>query len=49
VDTGTITPDGSTTAFTMNEIVHEEDIRLRENATVLSYGKQVTADNSLIP
>ena len=49
VDTSTITPDGSTTAFTMNEIVHEEDIRLRENATVLSYGKQVTADNSLIP
>ena len=49
VDTGTITPDGSTTAFTMNEIVHEEDIRLRENATVLSYGKQVTADNDTVP
>jgi hypothetical protein len=49
VDTGTITPDGSTTAFTMNEIVHEEDIRLRENATVLSYGRQVTADNYTVP
>jgi len=49
VDSGTITPDGSTTAFTMNEIVHEEEIRLRENATVLSYGDQVTADNSLDP
>jgi hypothetical protein len=49
VDTGTITPDGSTTAFTMNELVHEEDIRLRENATVLSYGKQVTADNDTVP
>jgi hypothetical protein len=49
INTGTITPDGSTRAFTMNEIVHEEEIRLRENATVLSYGRQVTADNSLIP
>jgi hypothetical protein len=37
VDTGTITPDGSTTAFTMDEIVHEEEIRLRENATVLNH------------
>jgi hypothetical protein len=49
IDSGTITPDGSTTAFTLNEIVHEEEIRLRENATVLSYGRQVTADNNLIP
>jgi hypothetical protein len=49
IDAGTITPDGSTTAFTMNEIIHEEEIRLRENATVLSYGDQVTADNSLDP
>jgi len=49
IDTGTITPDGSTTAFTINEIIHEEEIRLRENSTVLSYGDQVTADNSLDP
>jgi len=49
IDTGTITPDGSTRAFTMNEIIHEEEIQLRENATVLSYGRQVTADNNLIP
>lgn len=49
VDTGTITPDGSTTAFTMDEIVHEEEIRLRENANVLNHGKQVTADNNLDP
>jgi hypothetical protein len=49
INTGTITPDGSTRAFTMNEIIHEEEIQLRENATVLSYGRQVTADNSLIP
>jgi hypothetical protein len=49
INTGTITPDGSTRAFTMNEIIHEEEIQLRENATVLSYGRQVTADNNLIP
>ena len=49
VDTGTITTDGSTTSFTLNEIVHEEEIKLRENANVLSFGKQVTADNTLSP
>jgi hypothetical protein len=45
VDTGTITPDGSTTTFTLNEIVHEEDIKIRENSYVLRYGDQITADN----
>lgn len=49
IDTGTITPDGSTVSFTMNEIVHEEEIRLRENATILNHGEQVTADNNLYP
>jgi len=49
VDTGTITPDGSTTSFEMNEIVHDEEIKVRENAVILSYGKQVTADNNLSP
>jgi len=49
IDTGTITPDGSTVTFTMNEIVNEEEIRLRENATVLNHGQQVTADNTLDP
>lgn len=45
VDTGTITPDGSTTTFTLNEIVHEEEIKIRENTHVLRYGDQITADN----
>ena len=40
---------GSTTSFTLNELVHEEEIKLRENATVLSFGQQVTADNTLSP
>ena len=49
VDTGTITPDGSTTTFEINEIVHEEEIKIRENSTILEYGDQVTADNLLKP
>jgi hypothetical protein len=49
VDTGTITPDGITTTFTLNEIVHEEDIKIRENSYVLRYGDQITADNDEDP
>ena len=49
VDTGTITPDGSTRTFTINEIIHEEEIKIRENAQVLRYGEQVTADNNSTP
>ena len=45
VDTGTIIPDGSTTTFEINEIVHEEELRIKENSTILRYGIQVTADN----
>ena len=49
VDTGTLTADGSTTAFELNEIVHEEELKVRENALTLRYGKQVRADNYLVP
>ena len=49
VNTGIITPDGSTKSFTINEIVHEEEVKIRENAKVLKYGEQVTADNTLAP
>jgi hypothetical protein len=49
VDTGTIRPDGSTTTFTLNEIVHEEDIKIRENSYELRYGDQITADNDEDP
>jgi hypothetical protein len=45
VDSGIITPDGSTKTFTLNEIVHEEEIKIRENTHVLRYGDQITADN----
>ncbi len=49
IDTGTITADGSTTAFTINEIIHEEEIKLRVDANTLAFGNQVTADNNLSP
>ena len=49
VDTGTITADGSTTSFTINEIIHADEIKIRQDAAVLSFGKQVTADNNLSP
>lgn len=49
VDTGTLTADGSTTAFELNEIVHEEELKVRENALTLLYGKQIRADNYLVP
>ena len=49
VDTGTITTDGSTTTYEFNEIVHEEELKVRENAVELFYGDQVTADNNLDP
>lgn len=49
VDTGTIMPDGSTRTFVLNEIVHEEEIKIRENSYELRYGDQVTADNDEDP
>jgi hypothetical protein len=49
VDTGTLTADGSTTSFELNEIVHEEEIKLRENSDVLSFGNTIRADNNLSP
>ena len=49
VDTGTIIPDGSTRTFVLNEIVHEEEIKIRENSYELRYGDQVTADNDEDP
>ena len=49
VDSGVIIPDGSTKTFTLNEIVHEEDINIREKSYALRYGSQVTADNDKKP
>ena len=45
VDTGTLTFDGSTTSFETNEILHEEELSIKEGTTEYIFGKQVTADN----
>ena len=49
VDTGNIVTDGNTATFELNEIVHEEDIKIRQNANVLIYRNQLTADNEENP
>jgi len=41
--------DGSTVSFILNEIVHEEDIKVRKNAIEVYAGDNVTADNSNSP
>ena len=43
------TGDGSTTAFTLNEIVHEQDILVKEGSSVVFVGSGVTADNNVVP
>jgi hypothetical protein len=43
------TADGSTTAFILNEIVHEQDIYLLEGTEQVYVGSGVTTDNSLDP
>ena len=41
--------DGSTTTFTLNEIVHEEDIQVLEGSDTLEIGEDITADNNQLP
>ena len=43
------TADGSTTTFTLNEIVHEQDILVKEGSSVVFVGSGVTADNNVDP
>jgi hypothetical protein len=43
------TADGSTTTFELNEIVHEEDILVKEGANIVYVGNGVTADNNVDP
>jgi hypothetical protein len=49
IDADTFTSDGSTKTYTLNEIVHEEEIKVRDNAHTMRYGEQVTADNNVRP
>ena len=43
------TGDGSTTQFVLNEIVHEEDILVKEGSNTVFVGFGLTADNNLDP
>ena len=43
------TADGSTTTFQLDEIVHEEDILVKEGSAIVYVGDGVTADNNLTP
>lgn len=45
IDADSFVSDGSTRSFTLNEIVHEEEIKVRDNAHTMRYGEQITADN----
>lgn len=49
VNSNNFVTDGSTKTFELNEIINEEEIKIRENANILMYGKQVTADNDTTP
>ena len=49
VSPNVFTSDGSTTTFELNEIVHEQDILIKEGTSVVTVGKGVTADNNISP
>jgi len=43
------TADGSTTTFLLDEIVHEQDILVKEGSDIVYVGDGVTADNNATP
>ena len=45
----TFTADGSTTTFELNEILHEQDILVKEGTEIVHIGDGVTADNNTDP
>ena len=49
VSPATFDGDGSTLAFELNEIVHDEDIKVRKNSVEVFVGDNVTADNNISP
>jgi len=49
VSPDTFTADGSTTTFELNEIVHEQDILVKEGTNIVYVGNGVTADNNVDP
>ena len=49
VATETFTGDGSTTSFVVDELIHEQDILVKEGTDTVSVGPGVTADNNITP
>ena len=49
VTPATFTADGTTTAFVLDEIVHQQDILVKKGSVVVYAGDNVTADNSSTP
>jgi hypothetical protein len=49
VATNSFTADGTTTNFVVDELVHEEDILVKEGTSTVFVGQGVTADNNIKP
>jgi hypothetical protein len=49
VATETFTADGTTTSFVVDELIHEEDILVKEGTSKVFVGQGVTADNNITP
>jgi hypothetical protein len=49
VATETFIGDGSTVSFVVDELIHEQDILLKEGSNTITVGKGVTADNDVKP
>jgi hypothetical protein len=49
VATETFTADGTTTSFVVDELLHEEDILVKEGTNTVFVGQGVTADNNIKP
>ena len=49
VATETFTADGTTTSFVVDELLHEEDVLIKEGSNIVFVGQGVTADNNIKP
>jgi hypothetical protein len=49
VATETFTADGTTSSFVVDELIHEEDILVKEGTNTVYVGQGVTADNNIKP
>ena len=49
VATDTFTADGTTTSFVVDELIHEQDILVKEGTSIVFVGQGVTADNNIKP